>query len=108
MFDELQREIVERGAGGRVDAPDKPGHDGADETHAAASTVTLLAWLSPAFPVGGYAYSHGLEQAVEDGVVGDEATLADWLCCHSHHSRAGGRSPRRRTHCRRSISPANR
>ena len=43
------------------------------------STAILLAWLSPAFPVGGYAYSHGLEQAVEDGDVTDEASLAAWL-----------------------------
>jgi urease accessory protein len=43
------------------------------------STTTLLAWLSPAFPVGGYAYSHGLEQAVEDGEVSDEASLEAWL-----------------------------
>lgn len=43
------------------------------------SSATLLAWLSPAFPVGGYAYSHGLEQAVEDGDVKDEASLLVWL-----------------------------
>jgi urease accessory protein len=41
--------------------------------------TTLLAWLTPAFPVGGYAYSHGLEQAVEDGEVRDEASLEIWL-----------------------------
>ncbi|MBP0462827.1 urease accessory protein UreF [Roseomonas sp. PWR1] len=29
----------------------------------------LLAWLSPAYPVGAYTYSHGLETAVEDGAV---------------------------------------
>ena len=39
----------------------------------------LLAWLSPAFPVGGYSYSHGLEWAIEDGSVADGATLAAWL-----------------------------
>ena len=39
----------------------------------------LLAWLSPAFPVGSYSYSHGLEWAIEDGSVGDAATLAAWL-----------------------------
>jgi urease accessory protein len=39
----------------------------------------LLAWLSPAFPVGGYSYSHGLEWAIEDGSVTDRATLAAWL-----------------------------
>ena len=26
--------------------------------------LPLLIWLSPAFPVGGFAYSHGLEAAV--------------------------------------------
>ena len=29
----------------------------------------LLTWLSPAYPVGAYTYSHGLEAAVEAGVV---------------------------------------
>lgn len=39
----------------------------------------LLCWLSPAFPVGAYAYSHGLEWAVEAGDLRDEASLAGWL-----------------------------
>ncbi len=39
----------------------------------------LLAWLSPAFPVGAYTYSHGLEMAVEEDLVRDRATLADWV-----------------------------
>jgi urease accessory protein len=29
--------------------------------------LRLLTWLSPAFPTGGFAYSHGLEWAVESG-----------------------------------------
>ncbi|MCR4376715.1 MAG: urease accessory protein UreF, partial [Rhodospirillales bacterium] len=29
--------------------------------------LRLLAWLSPSFPVGSYAYSHGAEFAVESG-----------------------------------------
>ncbi len=41
--------------------------------------LRLLAWLSPAFPVGAFAYSHGLEWAIEAGDVRDEATLGDWL-----------------------------
>lgn len=41
----------------------------------------LLVWLSPAFPVGGFAYSHGLEWAVEAGDIKDFATLEDWLRC---------------------------
>jgi urease accessory protein len=39
----------------------------------------LLAWLSPAFPVGGFSYSHGLEWAIEDGTVTDAATLEAWI-----------------------------
>jgi urease accessory protein len=39
----------------------------------------LLSWLSPAFPVGGFSYSHGLEWAIEDGSVSDAATLSAWL-----------------------------
>jgi urease accessory protein len=39
----------------------------------------LLSWLSPAFPVGAFAYSHGLEQAIHDGGVTDRAGLIDWL-----------------------------
>jgi urease accessory protein UreF len=38
-----------------------------------------MTWLSPAFPVGGYSYSHGLEWAVEAGGVRDAATLGDWI-----------------------------
>ncbi|MBK3396351.1 urease accessory protein UreF [Methylobacterium sp. IF7SW-B2] len=41
--------------------------------------LLLLAWLSPGYPVGAYAYSHGLEWAVEAGDVRDEASLRDWL-----------------------------
>mmetsp|Transcript_23960 Transcript_23960/g.43737 ORF Transcript_23960/g.43737 Transcript_23960/m.43737 type:complete len:210 (+) Transcript_23960:3431-4060(+) len=41
--------------------------------------LTLMQWLSPAFPVGAFAYSHGLEQAIADGDVGDAETLLGWL-----------------------------
>lgn len=41
--------------------------------------LRLLSWLSPAFPVGAFAYSHGLEWAIQDGVVTDRAGLIDWL-----------------------------
>lgn len=47
--------------------------------HARASLLRLLAWLSPAFPTGGFAYSHGLEWAVEAGDVCDQASLAAWV-----------------------------
>lgn len=44
-----------------------------------ASLLSLLTWLSPAFPTGAFAYSHALEWAVaHDGVL-TEAALLDWL-----------------------------
>lgn len=47
--------------------------------------LRLMAWLSPAFPVGGFAYSGGLERAVHDGLVVDATGLHWWLetlLCH--------------------------
>jgi urease accessory protein len=46
---------------------------------AAISLIRLQNWLSPAFPVGSFSYSHGLESAVEARLVADEAALKDWL-----------------------------
>jgi urease accessory protein len=39
----------------------------------------LMTWLSPAFPVGGFSYSHGLEWVIEQGKVKNAATLGDWI-----------------------------
>jgi urease accessory protein len=50
-----------------------------------AALQKLLAWLSPAFPVGAYTYSHGLEWAVEDGTVTGAATLEAWLTAILRH-----------------------
>jgi len=41
--------------------------------------LRLLAWLSPSFPVGAYAYSHGAEAAVESGRILDRAAATDWI-----------------------------
>ncbi|MEM8731771.1 MAG: urease accessory UreF family protein [Pseudomonadota bacterium] len=41
--------------------------------------LTLAQWLSPAYPVGAFTYSHGLETAVAEGLVQDAAGFADWL-----------------------------
>lgn len=41
--------------------------------------LRLMAWLSPAFPVGSFSYSHGLEHAVHDRLVSDAAGLEDWI-----------------------------
>ena len=39
----------------------------------------LLAWLSPAFPVGAFSFSHGLETAAEAAAVHDRASLQAWI-----------------------------
>jgi len=39
----------------------------------------LLAWLSPAYPIGGFSYSHGIETAIEEGFVINRASLVAWL-----------------------------
>ncbi|MBX3567370.1 MAG: urease accessory protein UreF [Rhizobiaceae bacterium] len=41
--------------------------------------LRLLAWLSPAFPVGSFSYSHGLESAVAEGLVKDAHGLRCWI-----------------------------
>lgn len=42
--------------------------------------LTLTQWFSPAYPVGAFAYSHGLERLVETGAVHDADSLEAWLC----------------------------
>jgi len=39
----------------------------------------LMIWLSPAYPIGAFSYSSGIEWAVESGDVRDAKTLQDWL-----------------------------
>jgi urease accessory protein len=56
----------------------------ADERHGmtddeAAALYRLMTWLSPAFPVGAFSYSSGIEWAVEAGDITDAASLRDWL-----------------------------
>ena len=52
---------------------------GAGEAAGATGLVRLMTWLSPSFPVGAYSYSHGLEWAVETGVIKSEIQLTDWV-----------------------------
>ena len=48
----------------------------------AAALYRLMTWLSPAFPVGAFSYSSGIEWAVEAGDIGDAASLrAGWRRC---------------------------
>jgi urease accessory protein len=44
-----------------------------------SARLRLMTFLSPAFPVGGFAYSHGLERAVHDGLLPDATVLQEWL-----------------------------
>jgi urease accessory protein len=54
-----------------------------------ASTITpmsiegalyrLMTWLSPSYPLGAFSYSHGLEYAVETGLVRDREGLAGFV-----------------------------
>lgn len=44
-----------------------------------ADLQRLLTWLSPAFPVGAFAWSAGLEAAIAAGTVHDRATTQDWV-----------------------------
>lgn len=50
-----------------------------------AALYRLMSWLSPAYPVGAFSYSGGLEWTVEAGEVKDAATLADWLATMITH-----------------------
>ncbi|AYG60125.1 urease accessory protein UreF [Rhizobium jaguaris] len=47
--------------------------------------LRLMAWLSPAFPVGSFAYSSGLESAVHDGLVQNAMSLRDWITALIRH-----------------------
>ena len=44
-----------------------------------AAALCLAQWLSPAYPLGSFAWSQGLEQAVADRGVTDAASLDRWL-----------------------------
>ena len=41
--------------------------------------ITVMQWLSPAFPIGGFAYSHGLEWAINKGYVSNREELQKWI-----------------------------
>jgi urease accessory protein len=49
------------------------------QAFSASALYRLMAWLSPAYPVGAFSYSSGIEWAVEAGDITDAAALRDWL-----------------------------
>ncbi|MGV8940726.1 MAG: urease accessory protein UreF [Lysobacter sp.] len=46
---------------------------------APADLAKIQTWFSPAFPVGAFSYSHGLEWAVEAGEVSNARQLERWV-----------------------------
>jgi urease accessory protein len=44
-----------------------------------AALYRLMTWLSPSYPLGAFSYSHGLEYAIEAGLVRDGDGLAEWV-----------------------------
>lgn len=51
----------------------------------AASLLHLLQLASPSLPIGAYSYSQGLEAAIEDGLVHNEASACRWISDTLHH-----------------------
>ena len=50
-----------------------------------AALQRLLTWLSPAFPVGGFAWSAGLETAIAEGPVRTAGTAREWIEANLRH-----------------------
>lgn len=50
-----------------------------------AALQKLLTWLSPAFPVGSFAWSAGLETAIAEQLVTDSETMRNWLSGSLRH-----------------------
>ncbi|WP_061930489.1 urease accessory UreF family protein [Aureimonas sp. AU22] len=49
------------------------------DTIGPAALLKLQTWLSPAFPVGAFGYSHGLEAAIAAGLLRRADDCADWI-----------------------------
>lgn len=47
--------------------------------------LRLMQLLSPAFPIGSFAYSQGLEAAIDAGDIRDAAGLTDWIAAVLTH-----------------------
>ena len=47
--------------------------------HTDLKFMTVMQWMSPAFPIGAFAYSHGLEWAIDKGHVSNGEKLQKWI-----------------------------
>jgi urease accessory protein len=50
-----------------------------EEKLSQSALYRLMTWLSPAYPVGAFSYSSGIEWAVEAGDIGDAEALRRWI-----------------------------
>lgn len=50
-----------------------------------ADHLRLVQILSPAFPIGSFAYSQGLEAAIYDGLIWDAGSLKNWISAMLEH-----------------------
>ena len=55
------------------------GNERTGATLSEAALYRLMTWLSPAYPVGAFAYSGGIEWAVESGDIVDADNLRGWI-----------------------------
>ena len=49
------------------------------QMHTDVKFMTVMQWMSPAFPIGAFAYSHGLEWAIDKGHVNNGEKLQKWI-----------------------------
>ncbi len=45
----------------------------------ASQLLLLLNWMSPAFPIGSFAYSHGLETAIVENEITTQSEVETWI-----------------------------
>lgn len=72
-------EFTDDAAQGLPDSPHSRGMTTAGEASPQRSLYRLMTWLSPAYPIGAFSYSSGIEWAVETGDIKDATTLLAWL-----------------------------
>jgi urease accessory protein len=64
---------------GRGEAVAGPTSDEPSSDLTGAALYRLMTWMSPAYPVGAFSYSSGIEWAVEAGDIASAETLRTWL-----------------------------
>lgn len=63
----------------RSEPAELAGEPGAGPIDDKAALYRLMTWLSPAFPVGAFSYSSGIEWAVEAGDITNAPALQGWI-----------------------------